>query len=837
MQRNNLDNFLKLLGSLQQTAALLALTDASPYLICFIPAIDRLADLIEKFPEAFSTINIPNPHQLRAWTKQARHEISGCSLELRELAEHVNKSGQEASKRGSGRTVHPLKQFGMLRWGTYTALLITKQSTDTIDEVVDGFDQVAAHVIALAIRYNIEFGYASYFERARAKDESSIIFESNPYCSRIANAAQGLLRLQQMHGPTSFFRKLAQKDASTDELLCVLSEMVEYLSTKRGLGEDLKEHINTSSKLAYIVSLFNEKSPTKKSPNKSEDDKDSEEPDLDGADLKAKEEKVNLDSLQGLKSLIDADSYPTFLPTIPIEFIDLEADEDPVFSQPTDEDIQFANDNDLAIAEVVAQLPYSLDELDFDEQEQDEQTLTALTVNASDYRRRLAERQPTRISYVGIDARMDFARYLVQQIQRPDARGSASLLVALAWLFGRSPEKLSGQLVVIDDRTDPEKLPSHLALALQPSSSCIWLQLNRPTVYPENSADARQTNRWLALPDVLGINLTIDEKSTLKIDATALGSALAETLAEIKSSFGISRSQLINMLSETLISQEGHGCTAALIAQVNDLSLNINLHYLSPLARHVVRAYSSAVVTLLGLESTPEVGVQQSGFVGMHMCPAEESVINAIRDLATYSGAAGQWRKTHNQITLATMMLLAISLGARDALAYDPNAFEVINGWGVSHYREKGEMRVVVLPKILIEQLRKYDIHMAVVRQLWLSETGSEEPSKDLFFIFDAAGQPSTFHPKSFSRYLEDFGINYQTPLNGLRRLIFTHLYEHNVGPALDIFIGHAVEGRRPWAKISGARLEPLAAIARLINENLCEMGWPVVSGCGHVPQ
>lgn len=835
MKRNNLEDFQALLGHLELTNELLYIIDASPFLVCFVPAIDRLAYLLDKFPAAFSGLQIPSASQLRAWTDQARRDIGSWSVKDRVLGEHLNKSGKEACLRASGRTEHPLMGYGMWEWGTYAALLITKDRLSNNDEICDGFDQVAAWVIGIAIKYNLQLGKSSYFERSKINNESPEEIETNPYRSRVVGAAQGLLRLQKMLGPKDFFEALARQNQTSTELRSTLSIMSDFLSTKRGEGEDEKEHLQSSERLAGIVRLLAEKSPAKR--NLHQNDDESSIKSLEQEDQRERPNKLNLADLDGLKSLIDVDSYPTFLPTIPIQFIDLETDEDPVFSQPTDQDIEFAADNDLALEEVVAQLPYILEELDFTEQEQDEQTLTALTENAADYRRRLAERQPTRISYVGLDARKDLARYLTEQIQRSDARGSASLLVALAWLFGRNPEKLSSQLVVIDNSTDPEKLPSHLAIALQPSSSCIWLKLNRPDVYPENSADARQTNRWLALPDALEINRTIVEKSTSEIDATTLGSALAETLVEIKSSFGISRAQLKNMLLETLISEEGHGCTAALIGEINDLSMNINLHYLSPPARHVERAYSSAVFKLLGLERAPEISVQQSGFVGMHMCPSEGSVIKAISDLASFSGSAGEWRKTHNQITISTMMLLAISLGARDALAYDPNAFEIINGYGVSHYREKGEMRVVVLPKILINQLQVYDQHMDVVRQLWLAETGTEEPSIDLFFLFDASGQPSTFHPKSFSRYLEDFGINYQTPLNGLRRLIFTRLYEHHHGPALDFFIGHAVEGRRPWAQTSGAKLEPLGDIARHINEILMEMEWPIVRGCSHAPR
>ena len=55
-------------------------------------------------------------------------------------------------------------------------------------------------------------------------------------------------------------------------------------------------------------------------------------------------------------------------------------------------------------------------------------------------------------------------------------------------------------------------------------------------------------------------------------------------------------------------------------------------------------------------------------------------------------------------------------------------------------------------------------------------------------------------------------------------------------GPYLDIFIGHATEGRRPWAQLSGARISELSLMAKEVDDLLrYEFEWPIVRGCCNV--
>ena len=74
MEKNRLELFHKLLGrSLGQaqidfTDKLLYVTAAAPSLFCFIPAMDRLAELLEGYPEYFVGLDIPHPQQIRDWS-------------------------------------------------------------------------------------------------------------------------------------------------------------------------------------------------------------------------------------------------------------------------------------------------------------------------------------------------------------------------------------------------------------------------------------------------------------------------------------------------------------------------------------------------------------------------------------------------------------------------------------------------------------------------------------------------------------------------------------------------------------------------------------------------
>ena len=544
--------------------------------------------------------------------------------------------------------------------------------------------------------------------------------------------------------------------------------------------------------------------------------------------------------MSGYRSLIDSDSYPTFLPTTRIDFRnEEEALEGPIFNEPTDDDLTFAQDNDLAIEEVVELLPYQIDELDFEDQEQDEHTLNVVTMNAADFRRRLAERQPTRVSYVGLDARYDLAVYLHANMMGQGDDSAASILIALAWITGRDVKKLSSQLINIGEDEEVETLPNYYTVALNLNDRRLWIRLNQPDVYPVNSVNARQTKRWINVPDFMDVLKYAKALDQNAVNAVELREALDRQLADIQNQFGVSTGQIQNMLAETLIAHEGHGCTAALLTDVSDMSLRVNLHYLSPRRECVIDAYSDAMIEMLGLpnEHFTKKGNRSDDFVGLHMCPSDASVHAAIHTLASASIDTGEWQKAHNQIVLATIMLLAVSVGVRDALSLNPNAFEILNGYGICHYVEKNEIRVVYLPKSVIQQLIAYDEHRAVLKKIWCLTHADDEIHPDLFFLFDEEGHPTTFHPKSFSKYIEAFGVDYDMPLNGLRRLIFSRLYEMGqFGPYLDIFIGHATEGRRPWAQLSGARISELSLMAKEVDDLLrYEFEWPIVRGCCNV--
>ncbi len=846
MTKSNINEVRSLLGGLELTDKLLHLTDASAYLVCFIPAIDRLAQLIEEYPVPFSSLDIPSCDDMRSWTKAAREEISRWPLENRPLGEHLNKSGVEASQKAAGLMQHPMKGYGMWFHGTYAALLITKSKKRSAPLILQGFDHVSAWVLAITIKYNLLVDWSKYFEKVNHKNlQEYTQLNKNSFQSRAASAAQGLVRLQQMCGPYEDFIKLADKNKNAQDLSSILSKIVNFLADKRSFGDDEYEHQTTISHIQKIIRLLDERpapnSKTSKDSDPDTEDDLEEQVKIEAEDKCPTNKKVSLAGLTGYKSLIDSDSYPTFLPTISIEYRDeVEVADDPLFTEPTDEDLDFARDNDLAIEEVVELLPYQVDELDFEDQEQDEHTLNVVTINAADFRRRLAERQPTRISYIGLDARIGLADYLQENMKINGVEAAASILISLAWATGRNLKKLSNQLINIEADEEVDSLPPYYTVAMNLKDGRLWVRLNQPDVYPVNSVNARQTKRWIRLPDffdVLKYSKSIDQNA---LDGDALGEALYRQLADIEKQFCISKSQIQNMLAETLISHEGHGCTAALLTDVSDMSLRVNLHYLSPRRQCVIEAYNDAMIEILGLptELWTKAKYRPDDFVGMHMCPKESSVHTAIHTLASFPIDIGQWQKVHNQIVLATIMLLAVSVGTRDALSLHLNAFEVFNRYGVCHYVEKSETRVVYLPKLVIEQLTAYDEHRAVLKKIWFLTHSDHEIHPDLFFLFDEEGHPVTFHPKSFSRYIEAFRVDYDMPLNGLRRLIFTRLYEMGkFGPYLDIFIGHATEGRRPWAQLSGARISELSLIAKEINDFLSfELNWPIVRGCCNVP-
>lgn len=243
MKKNNIHDFRSLLSRLQHTDRLLHLTGASAYLVCFIPAIDRLADLVETYPVAFMGLGIPSSEEMRAWTKAAREEMSAWPNEYRELALHINKSGVEASQKAIGKLQHPLKGYGMWSHGTYAALLVTKSTKNSAAVILQGFDHVSAWLLAITIKYNLTVKWSKYLEKVNHKNLQEYMQLNNGlFQSRAADAAQGLVRLQQMHGPYEQFRKLADKNNNAQGLSSVLSEIVCLLADKKSLGKDENEH-------------------------------------------------------------------------------------------------------------------------------------------------------------------------------------------------------------------------------------------------------------------------------------------------------------------------------------------------------------------------------------------------------------------------------------------------------------------------------------------------------------------------------------------------------------------------------------------------------------------
>lgn len=832
------------------TDKLLWLTDAPPYLICFVPVVDRLAQLLERYPQHFKGLQLPTSGSIRAWSDAARNEISSWPDKYHELGRHLNKSGIEASRRASGYQ-HPLMGFGFTFWGTYSILLITKDELSDQQDLVEGFDQTVAACLAIALKYNIEEGYESYLKMVFQVDDFTIAnADMSDNRKRVVVASKGIFRLQQLIGPPKKFLLLANPKITCTALADAFDDWIDELKRRRSPGEDGAEHIQTSTFLSGIYKLLIEKPLHKRKATDSESE-------AELTDRKALEQEHDTEnkkaeyirSLPLMQSLL-AGGHTTYLPSMPIEFQDLiseldeqvELDEqaDPLFHAPTPEDFKTADDFDIAIEELLEPLPYDAHQLDYQEQEQDEDTLKATTINEVDFRKRLAERQLTRVSNVGLDARVALANFLQCEIQRTDAYGAAARIIATSWVTGRQLSNILTQHFL----PETEGHWGNTNFIVDFIDDLMILRVHRPKAYPINSPSAYQVSDQISLPDVLGIGEAICFQGILdknEFDGQ-LSKTLRELLAKIDSLFEITLSQLQNMLAETMIAIEGNGCTAVLITDISDKSLKINRHYLTPRAKTVAQAYTNAVCQMLGhkpflVENAYYENRGHHKYVGMHMCPHIETVTSTIKQLHSYHPIPTHWRLAHNQITLATVMLLAFAIGARDALAFNPNGFEVINGNAMCHYLEKGEMRVICLPPQLALQLKSYDEHMIVLQELWFAETKRKEIHSDLFFLFDSSGFPSKLHPKSLPEYLLEFGIDYDTPLNGLRRMLFTELYEtRHFGSELDVFIGHGSLGRRPWDELSGMRVASISIVADQIRQLLIDHGWPLFKGCGYVP-
>lgn len=257
MKRDNLTDFLDRLGHLKHSSDLIRLINPSPYMVCFIPAVDRLADLFERYPNAFANVQVPTPSELRSWTSSARQAIAHWSSPDRALGAHLNKSGIAASKRQDGTTQHPLKNFGLWEYGCHAALIITKPTEQLNTVLGEGFDHLSAWVIGYGLRYNIRF-------TGQSSPLSSSSSERSVYFDRLVKASVALTRLQAMEGPTWLFKQLSDTKLNPDLIVEIFEGLIDRIYDKKSTGEDPKEHIKTAEQMRGFTRLFSEKPPPKK---------------------------------------------------------------------------------------------------------------------------------------------------------------------------------------------------------------------------------------------------------------------------------------------------------------------------------------------------------------------------------------------------------------------------------------------------------------------------------------------------------------------------------------------------------------------------------------------
>lgn len=511
-------------------------------------------------------------------------------------------------------------------------------------------------------------------------------------------------------------------------------------------------------------------------------------------------------------------------------------------NEPSEEELAEAKDNDFDIREVIEPPIIQVDMLDHDEQSDDDETLEAWSRNKAELRRRNAEQLPFQLDYIHADGRITALDYLTAQANTSDqidnwiAKRAAAGVALCGVATGRTIISLSNKLMIKAGITnaDLSEASSDKSVIFDPSVFGLYVRVNQASIKRTDFNGTRKVSTWLLLPDYLQLAVPMAALVHPKLDSEALKKEIDTLKSHLRNALETPFSKLQKMLPLVLHSLTGEFSSSTLITDWMPENADVSLHYLSPRASVVLSHYADAMSEVMGKTILGEVLIepntpQQSGFIGIPTCPTNEAVLALIHGLSAYQIDPSDSHKVHNQICLNTILMLSFAIGTRHAIDLAPNAMELLHD-DLAHFHEKGGTRLLVLPPLLGQQLRAYDRHRNVLTRAAKNKTASHL-SKNLFFIY-VGGKATEFHPSQLNDYLAEFDLKFGCSLNSLRRFLFTTLYEEKVwGVALDHYIGHATEGRRPFTPRSGMKLATLRGIAKHVNHLLIEMKWEVQQG------
>ena len=286
------------------------------------------------------------------------------------------------------------------------------------------------------------------------------------------------------------------------------------------------------------------------------------------------------------------------------------------------------------------------------------------------------------------------------------------------------------------------------------------------------------------------------------------------------------------------------------------------LYYYAPDSRHLQEIYASVcgdiveiVYKFLGkrLIQNDSIEFPNVCFVGTHICPTERTVSLFVQDLRAKIeharndfGNPDYLTNFHNAYTSYCVNLLGFATGYRAVC--DPLCSELDIDWqqGYAMICDKDgddyyNTRLVLLPEVLLQQLRFYKQHRAAVAErliLRCPELGQAllEKNVDLtldipfLFYLRKNGKTSRVSPYEISREID---WSSTLPLNANRHYLRTKLREKCVcGEVVDAFMGHWDTGQEPHGRYSSISPHFIRQhMERPLTELLDEAGWYAIEG------
>ena len=835
------------LGHLPLTQSLIHVMALPPDGRYMVAAALRLARLMAicptAFPERLEQDGI-TAFSIQTW----EHDVAAHLLSTRDtsgLHEPLYASPAQdliAQKRISNSPLHG-------KWLTsnpgFGVLITARESSDVFATAFDRIVAITQGKIVQQHLYIEPETYLAYaqtcgevyeYNRSRTKTKAAKAFPPLPdhRMNRMSRASRGIRTLQSVTHTANLF-DYAKEISLIGELMDGLDDYRHSLP-ENAAGDRIAEHVE--GLISFLADAeIRPRTKVKK------DKFDTSGTDGDGDEPAVKGPRRPVEDIPW-ETLIDKLRLGTYL-----EAPDLLIPEDePDFDQPepTDDELAEARLYGMSPVEMIQPGPI-VDLIDLNEQDE-EATLEACSEDQADMKRRLAEHQPLSLDHVHPEVLVEVVDHLKEVLNQAIAaspptanrNGIAALLLLCSIALGYSTNRLARELV-IQDRVDDDildRLPAKDNIRYDLAAGQFVVAVNQHVSEKILTASARPVALWIRVPDLIGLKPAMAWLKSLALPPDLIYAAAQQVKDELIGHYPVTLRQLWLALPLSLLKRTGEFSTGVLITGWSAENADVNLHYLSPRASVVIENYVEALTHMLTgtrfLLQGNRVLASQPGYIGAPQCPDDAVLSKLVEALAKVPLDAAQPFRMHNLIVLNTLLMASLAIGLRHAIDVQMGAMELPE-FDLAYYREKGQLRMVVLPKRVGAQLRAYNRHLE--RLARLPELKIPTIAMDhVFFLLDADGMREEFHPSRIGEYLAEFGIEWPFEPNVLRRYLFTRLYEQRRwGTAIDHHIGHATEGRRPLTVLSGISLgSSLASISQSVDTILDELDWPVMETAIH---